>query len=240
NGLNINEGVGATSMRSTVEAVLEHKADLGFALDGDGDRIMMVDHLGNVIDGDQVLFIIARDALKGGRLNGGGVVGTLMSNLGLEIALNKLGVPFVRSKVGDRYVMELLQQKNWTIGGENSGHVLNLNLASTGDGIIAGLQVISAMLRANMTLHDLASGFEKFPQTLVNVRFENADSDPLNSDEVLTAKAEAESALGKQGRVLLRKSGTEPLIRVMVESDDELASTTWAEKIADAVRNVSS
>ncbi|HCV16774.1 MAG TPA: phosphoglucosamine mutase, partial [Alteromonas sp.] len=117
NGLNINEGVGATSMRSTVEAVLEHKADLGFALDGDGDRIMMVDHLGNVIDGDQVLFIIARDALKGGRLNGGGVVGTLMSNLGLEIALNKLGVPFVRSKVGDRYVMELLQQKNWTIGG---------------------------------------------------------------------------------------------------------------------------
>ena len=240
NGLNINEGVGATSMRSTVEAVLEHKADLGFALDGDGDRIMMVDHLGNVIDGDQVLFIIARDALKGGRLNGGGVVGTLMSNLGLEIALNKLGVPFVRSKVGDRYVMELLQQKNWTIGGENSGHVLNLNLASTGDGIIAGLQVISAMLRANMTLHDLASGFEKFPQTLVNVRFENADSDPLNSDEVLTAKAEAESALGKQGRVLLRKSGTEPLIRVMVESDDELASTTWAETIADAVRNVSS
>ena len=167
-------------------------------------------------------------------------MGTLMSNLGLEIALNKLGVPFVRSKVGDRYVMELLQQKNWTIGGENSGHVLNLNLASTGDGIIAGLQVISAMLRANMTLHDLASGFEKFPQTLVNVRFENADSDPLNSDEVLTAKAEAESALGKQGRVLLRKSGTEPLIRVMVESDDELASTTWAEKIADAVRNVSS
>tara|TARA_B100002049_G_scaffold132971_1_gene98485 strand:- start:459 stop:1568 length:1110 start_codon:yes stop_codon:yes gene_type:complete len=239
NGLNINEGVGATSMRATVEAVLEHKADLGFALDGDGDRIMMVDHLGNVIDGDQVLFIIARDALKGGRLNGG-VVGTLMSNLGLEIALNKLGVPFERSKVGDRYVMELLQQKNWTIGGENSGHVLNLNLASTGDGIIAGLQVISAMLRANMTLHDLASGFEKFPQTLVNVRFENADSDPLNSDEVLTAKAEAESVLGKQGRVLLRKSGTEPLIRVMVESDDELASTTWAEKIADAVRNVSS
>jgi len=209
NGLNINEGVGATSMRATVEAVLEHKADLGFALDGDGDRIMMVDHLGNVIDGDQVLFIIARDALKGGRLNGG-VVGTLMSNLGLEIALNKLGVPFERSKVGDRYVMELLQQKNWTIGGENSGHVLNLNLASTGDGIIAGLQVISAMLRANMTLHDLASGFEKFPQTLVNVRFENADSDPLNSDEVLTAKAEAVSVLGKQGRVLLRKSGTEP------------------------------
>ena len=170
NGLNINEGVGATSMRSTVEAVLEHKADLGFALDGDGDRIMMVDHLGNVIDGDQVLFIIARDALKGGRLNGGGVVGTLMSNLGLEIALNKLGVPFVRSKVGDRYVMELLQQKNWTIGGENSGHVLNLNLASTGDGIIAGLQVISAMLRANMTLHDLASGFEKFPQFFIHHR----------------------------------------------------------------------
>ena len=239
NGLNINDRVGATSMRAIVDQVLESGADLGFALDGDGDRIMMVDNLGNVIDGDQILYIIARDALKSGRLNGG-VVGTLMSNLGLEVALSKLGVPFVRSKVGDRYVMELLQQKGWSIGGENSGHVLNLSLASTGDGIVAGLQVLTAMLRSNMSLNELAGGFEKFPQTLVNVRFEDTGVDPLESEAVLQAKQEAEKTLGKHGRVLLRKSGTEPLIRVMVESDDELASTTLAEKIADAVRNVAS
>ncbi len=239
NGLNINDRVGATSMRAIVEEVVESGADLGFALDGDGDRIMMVDNQGNVIDGDQLLYIIARDALKSGRLNGG-VVGTLMSNLGLEIALSKLGVPFVRSKVGDRYVMELLQQKGWSIGGENSGHVLNLNLASTGDGIVAGLQVLTAMLRSNMTLHELAGGFDKFPQTLVNVRFEDTGVNPLDSEAVLQAKKEAEATLGKHGRVLLRKSGTEPLIRVMVESDDELASTTLAEKIAEAVRNVAS
>lgn len=239
NGLNINDRVGATSMRAIVDQVLESGADLGFALDGDGDRIMMVDNLGNVIDGDQILYIIARDALKSGRLNGG-VVGTLMSNLGLEVALSKLGVPFVRSKVGDRYVMELLQQKGWSIGGENSGHVLNLSLASTGDGIVAGLQVLTAMLRSSMSLNELAGGFEKFPQTLVNVRFEDTGVDPLESEAVLLAKQEAEKTLGKHGRVLLRKSGTEPLIRVMVESDDELASTTLAEKIADAVRNVAS
>ena len=239
NGLNINDRVGATSMRAIVDQVLESGADLGFALDGDGDRIMMVDNLGNVIDGDQILYIIARDALKSGRLNGG-VVGTLMSNLGLEVALSKLGVPFVRSKVGDRYVMELLQQKGWSIGGENSGHVLNLSLASTGDGIVAGLQVLTAMLRSSMSLNELAGGFEKFPQTLVNVRFEDTGVDPLESEAVLLAKQEAEKTLGKHGRVLLRKSGTEHLIRVMVESDDELASTTLAEKIADAVRNVAS
>ena len=237
NGLNINEKVGATSMKATVEAVLEHNADLGFALDGDGDRIMMVDNLGNVIDGDQILYIIARDALKNGKMQGG-VVGTLMSNLGLENALSKLGVPFARSNVGDRYVMELLQQKGWSIGGENSGHVLNLNMASTGDGIVAGLQVIAAMLRSNLDLHELSSGFEKYPQTLVNVRFAESAQDPLSAEEVQHAVTEAESALGKRGRVLLRKSGTEPLIRVMVESDEVTASQKWAEFIADAVRKV--
>ncbi|WP_414827631.1 phosphoglucosamine mutase [Alteromonas sp. H39] len=237
NGLNINEKVGATSMKATVEAVLEHNADLGFALDGDGDRIMMVDNLGNVIDGDQILYIIARDALKNGKMQGG-VVGTLMSNLGLENALSKLGVPFARSNVGDRYVMELLQQKGWSIGGENSGHVLNLNMASTGDGIVAGLQVIAAMLRSNMDLHELSSGFEKYPQTLVNVRFAEPANDPLNAQAVQLAVTEAESSLGKRGRVLLRKSGTEPLIRVMVESDDVKASEKWAEFIAEAVRKV--
>lgn len=238
-GLNINRQVGATSMKAIVEKVKETGADLGFALDGDGDRIMMVDHLGNVIDGDQIIYIIARDALRSGRLQGG-VVGTLMSNLGLELALNKLGIPFARSKVGDRYVMELLQQKGWVIGGENSGHVLNLNAASTGDGVVAGLQVLTAMLRTGLSLHDLADGFDKFPQTLINVRYTEGAGAPLESEQVIEATKEAEAGLGKKGRVLLRKSGTEPLIRVMVESDDEKVSLKWAESIADAVRKVAS
>ena len=238
-GLNINHQVGATSMKAIVEKVKETKADLGFALDGDGDRIMMVDNLGNVIDGDQIIYIIARDALRSGRLQGG-VVGTLMSNLGLELALNKLGVPFARSKVGDRYVMELLQQKGWVIGGENSGHVLNLNASSTGDGIVAGLQVLTAMLRTGMTLNDLADGFEKFPQTLINVRYTEGAGAPLEHADVIAAVKTAEEGLGKTGRVLLRKSGTEPLIRVMVESNDEAASLKWAESISDAVRKVAS
>ncbi|WP_100640920.1 phosphoglucosamine mutase [Alteromonas facilis] len=237
NGTNINHKVGATSMKAIVDEVLASGAHLGMALDGDGDRIMMVDHLGNVIDGDQIIYIIARDALKSGRLSGG-VVGTLMSNLGLENGLAKLGVPFARSKVGDRYVMELLQEKGWHIGGENSGHVLNLATSSTGDGIIAGLQVLTSMLRADMSLHDLSSGFEKYPQVLENVRFENTNVDPLTHADVSKAVKEAEAALGKNGRVLLRKSGTEPLIRVMVESNDNDMSTRWALHIAEVVQAV--
>jgi phosphoglucosamine mutase len=197
---------------------------------------MLVDHKGNVLDGDQIVYIIARDVLKSGLLKGG-VVGTVMSNLGLEVALAALGVPFVRSKVGDRYVMELLQQKGWSIGGESSGHVLNLAAASTGDGIVAGLQVLAAMLRANMTLHELARGMEKYPQTLINVRYSEGQ-DPLADVEVQQSVVEAEQKLGDKGRVLLRKSGTEPLIRVMVEAHDALASSKWAEYIADAVRKV--
>lgn len=237
NGININHKVGATSMKAIVNEVLENKADLGIALDGDGDRIMMVDHLGNVIDGDQIIYIIARDALRAGCLSGG-VVGTLMSNLGLEVALSVLGVPFARSNVGDRYVMELLQEKGWQIGGENSGHVLNLATSSTGDGIIAGLQVLTAMLRSDMSLNDLAKGFEKYPQVLQNVRFEKTDIDPINHKSVKTAVKEAEVGLGKNGRVLLRKSGTEPLIRVMVESNDSDLSTQWATHISDIVQRV--
>ncbi|QPG04388.1 phosphoglucosamine mutase [Salinimonas marina] len=237
-GLNINDKVGATSMKATVERVLAEKADLGFALDGDGDRIMMVDHLGNVIDGDQILYIVARDALKSGRLNGGGVVGTLMTNLALENALAELAIPFERSKVGDRYVMELLQQKGWAIGGESSGHILNLNLASTGDGMVAGLQVITAMLRANMNLHEISSGFVKYPQTLINVRYDANATNPLDDPSVADVTQTAEQALGKTGRVLLRKSGTEPLLRVMVEAEDETDSRNWAEKIAEVVRKV--
>jgi phosphoglucosamine mutase len=235
-GLNINRKVGATSMKAVTGSVLENGADLGFALDGDGDRLMLVDNKGNVIDGDQIVYIIARDALKSGTLKGG-VVGTVMSNLGLEVALATLGVPFLRSSVGDRYVMELLQAKGWMIGGEGSGHVLNLAAASTGDGIVAGLQVLAAMLKADMSLHQLSRGMDKFPQTLINVRFNEGDI-PLDSKTVQQSVVDAEKALGDKGRVLLRKSGTEPLIRVMVEANDAADSNKWAEHIADAVRKV--
>lgn len=234
-GLNINDGVGATSMDKITATVIEEQADMGFALDGDGDRIMLVDHKGNVIDGDQIVYLIARDALKSGRLQGG-VVGTSMSNLGLEMALTNLGIPFARSKVGDRYVMELMQEKGWQIGGESSGHVLNLNVASTGDGIVSGLQVITAMLHANMSLFDLMRGMEKYPQKLINVRF-NATNSPLETEAVKQAVKDAETELGDQGRVLLRKSGTEPLIRVMVEAQDTAMANNWAEFIADAVQD---
>lgn len=234
-GLNINHKVGATSLKATIEAVKKHKADVGFALDGDGDRIMLVDEKGHVVDGDQIIFIIARDALKAGTL-GGGVVGTKMSNLGMELALEQLGVPFERADVGDRYVMELLMQKGWCIGGENSGHVLNLNFASTGDGIVAGLQVLSAMLRANMSLSALNSGFEKFPQRLINVKFKSSQNDPLTHPKVIEAVEKAEKGMGETGRVLLRKSGTEPLIRVMVEAKSDEDSNKWAEHIAKEVK----
>jgi phosphoglucosamine mutase len=236
-GLNINRKVGATSMKAIIESVIKNKADLGFALDGDGDRLMLVDHKGNVIDGDQIVYIIARDALRSGRLQGG-VVGTVMSNLGLEVALDGLGVPFARSKVGDRYVMELLKKKGWTIGGEGSGHVLNLSAASTGDGIVAGLQVLAAMLSANVTLNELSREMTKYPQTLINVRFSEGTK-PLEDKCVKQAVIAAEKTLGNSGRVLLRKSGTEPLVRVMVEANDAQDSITWAEHIADAVRKVS-
>ncbi|MFQ3249836.1 MAG: phosphoglucosamine mutase [Glaciecola sp.] len=238
NGTNINHQVGATSMRATVEAVKEHKADLGFALDGDGDRIMMVDEKGNVIDGDEIIYIIAREAMKNGQLQGG-VVGTKMTNLGMEVALEKLGIPFARADVGDRYVMEMLLAKGWKIGGENSGHVLNLNLAPTGDGIVAGLQVIAAMLRAHMKLSALNSGFTRFPQRLINVKFSNPNENPLESDEVKAIVKKAEDEMGDAGRVLLRKSGTEPLLRVMVEAIDKGLSDFWAEKIADVVKKSS-
>ncbi|GAA0349961.1 phosphoglucosamine mutase [Bowmanella denitrificans] len=238
NGLNINDDVGATSMQAITERVLAEKADLGFALDGDGDRIMMVDHKGNVVDGDEIVYIIARDALKSGRLNGGGVVGTLMSNLGLEVALSRLSIPFARSKVGDRYVMEMLHDRGWNIGGESSGHVLNLAVASTGDGIVSGLQVLTSMLRADMSLYELRRGMEKFPQTLINVRYTEGSSSPLEHADVLASVKAAEQDMGDDGRVLLRKSGTEPLIRVMVEATKDDLASKWAETIADSVRKV--
>lgn len=234
-GLNINDNVGATSMEAIKCRVVDEKADLGFALDGDGDRIMMVDHLGNVLDGDEIVYIIARDALKSGRFQGG-VVGTQMSNMGLEKALQKLSIPFARSKVGDRYVMELLQAKGWSIGGESSGHILNLTQSSTGDGIVSGLQVITAMLHSGLTLSELRLGMEKFPQRLINVRYKQGSA-PLDAEQVSKTVVQAEKDMNGDGRVLLRKSGTEPVIRVMVEAHEEAQANKWSEAIADAVKD---
>ncbi|TCL06411.1 phosphoglucosamine mutase [Sodalis ligni] len=233
-GMNINQECGATDVRLLQRRVLDEKADLGIAYDGDGDRVIMIDHLGNKVDGDQILYIIAREKLRQGQLSGG-VVGTLMSNMGLELALRQLGIPFVRAKVGDRYVLEKLQEKGWRIGAENSGHVILLDKTTTGDGIIAGLQVLSAMVGNHMNLHDLCSGMRLLPQILVNVRFDGS-SDPLETTRVKQALAEVESALAGKGRVLLRKSGTEPLIRVMVEGEDDEQVKRLAHLIADAVK----
>ncbi|MEN4769051.1 phosphoglucosamine mutase [Duffyella gerundensis] len=235
-GMNINKECGATDLRMLQERVVAEKADLGLAYDGDGDRIMMVDHLGEKVDGDQILYIIAREGLRQGQLRGG-VVGTLMSNMGLELALKQLGIPFVRAKVGDRYVLEKMQEKGWRLGAENSGHVILLDKTTTGDGIVAGLQVLTAIVRNHMSLHDLCSGMKLLPQILVNVRF-SGESDPLEEASVKAVTAEVEKELAGRGRVLLRKSGTEPLIRVMVEGENEQQVTALANRIADAVKAV--
>ncbi|RNM05727.1 phosphoglucosamine mutase [Dickeya undicola] len=233
-GMNINEQCGATDVTQLQARVLSEKADVGLAFDGDGDRLIMVDHQGNKVDGDQILYIIAREALRQGQLRGG-AVGTLMSNMGLELALKQLGVPFARAKVGDRYVLELMQTKGWRLGAENSGHVILLDKTTTGDGVIAGLQVLTAMVRNHMSLHDLCSGMKLFPQILVNVHF-SGEGDPLESELVKQATQAVEEQLAGRGRVLLRKSGTEPLIRVMVEGEDEVTVTQMANRIADAVK----
>lgn len=234
NGTNINHECGATSMAAISAAVIEHQADLGIALDGDGDRLMMVDHTGYVIDGDESVYVIACNDLQSGNIDGG-VVGTLMSNMGLELALADLGVPFARSKVGDRYVMEMLKQKGWQLGAENSGHVINLNHTSTGDGIIAALNVLTAICNSGKTLFELRQGMTKLPQVLVNVRF-SGDSDPILNNEVVAAVDAVNETLTGRGRVLLRKSGTEPLIRVMVEGPEHDEVLALAHKIADAVK----
>ncbi|KGJ90831.1 phosphoglucosamine mutase [Colwellia psychrerythraea] len=236
NGTNINKDCGATSMTAISEAVVEHNADLGIALDGDGDRIMMVDHTGYVIDGDEIIYIIACNDLKSGRKEGG-VVGTLMSNMGLELALKELDIEFARSNVGDRHVMELLKEKGWQLGAENSGHVINLNHTSTGDGIIAALNVLTAVTKQEKSLFELRQGLTMLPQLLVNVRFAG-ENNPLNDADVLAAVDEVNETLTGRGRVLLRKSGTEPLIRVMVEGPDLDEVTLLANKIADLVKLV--
>ena len=234
NGLNINEKCGATDVTALQAKVVEMKADVGLAYDGDGDRIMMVDHLGNKVDGDQILFIIAREALRSGQLKGG-VVGTLMSNMSLEIALKMLGVPFLRANVGDRYVLEKMVENDWMLGGENSGHIIIADKNTTGDGIVASLAVLAAMAQHKLSLNELASAVKLFPQVLINVRFAGGEN-PLESDAVKSVAADVEKRLEGKGRILLRKSGTEPLIRVMVECQDAALAQQCAEEIAEAVK----
>lgn len=236
NGLNINDQCGSTHMQALQAAVLAEQADLGIAFDGDADRVLMVDHTGAVVDGDELLFIIARDLQQRGRLQGG-VVGTLMSNLGLELALAELQIPFVRAKVGDRYVIADLLARDWQLGGENSGHLVCFQHTTTGDAIIAGLQVLLALRRCEMTLAEARSGLRKCPQVLINVRL-SGTLDPLEHPAVKAASAEITERMAGRGRVLLRKSGTEPLLRVMVEGDDELQVRACAEQLAAVVTQV--
>ncbi len=218
NGININADVGSTEPESLRQRVLTEKADLGIAFDGDGDRVMMVDHLGELVDGDQLLYIMSAHARSQDRLHGG-VVGTLMSNFGLEIALKKLGVNFVRANVGDRYVMQVLNEKGWRFGGESSGHLLCLDANTTGDGIVSSLQVLQALSDSGVSLHDWQKRMTKMPQKMINVK-RNKDVDVMSIPEVVNAIKAAEERLADSGRVLLRPSGTEPLVRVMVEGED--------------------
>jgi phosphoglucosamine mutase len=232
-GLNINEQVGSTHPQALQKAVVEHQADLGIAFDGDGDRVMMVDAEGNLLDGDQLLYIIAAARQQSGLLQGG-VVGTLMTNLALEHKLTAMHIPFARAKVGDRYVLELLNQNNWQLGGENSGHILTLDKHSSGDGIIAALQILHAMIQSKKTLGQLSADLTLYPQVLINVTTQQKID--LNAHrDIQHAVKSAEAELKDTGRVLLRASGTEPKIRVMVEGEDEVQVKTLAQKIADIV-----
>lgn len=236
NGLNINLDRGATSPQALAERVVAEKADLGIALDGDGDRLIMVDHKGEVVDGDEILYLIATNQQKPGAFEGG-VVGTLMSNLGMELGLKEKNIPFVRANVGDRYVMELLKQHGWTLGGEASGHIICLDHTTTGDAIIAALQVLYIVVKSEKTLHQLKQGMVMFPQTLINVRH-NGDVD-LSAAQVVAIVKQVETELGDNGRVLLRESGTEPLIRVMVEGRDSETVQAHAQQIADVLKTMS-
>jgi phosphoglucosamine mutase len=234
-GININEGCGSTHPSLLQKTVLENNADVGIALDGDGDRILMVDHKGELVDGDELLFIIAQSRLSQSE-GVSVVVGTSMSNLGLEQSLNKLGIDFKRAKVGDRYVMEILKQGNWKLGGESSGHIICLDKTTTGDGVISSLQILYEIFHTDKSLHELKSGMTKFPQCLVNVKL--AGEIDLNQNKDIDAAVKsAEEQLQTRGRVLLRPSGTEPLVRVMVEGEEYKEVELIANTIAEVVKN---
>ena len=236
-GLNINLDSGSTHLDALIAKVRESGADLGIAFDGDGDRVMMVDHRGEIVDGDELLYIIARSRQRTGRLKGG-VVGTLMTNFGIELALRQHNIPFERAKVGDRYVMERLVANDWMLGGEGSGHIVCRDCTTTGDGIVAALQVLVEMWQTGLSLADLAMSVSKLPQTMVNVRVAQR-FDPLKHADVKLAVEAAEGRLAGEGRVLLRASGTEPVIRVMVEGRDASLVNELAHSLAEEVRSAS-
>lgn len=233
NGININAGCGSTHPETLQKLVLEHKADLGIALDGDGDRIVMVDEQGEVLDGDSILYILAQGADEKPK----GVVGTLMSNMALETHLKGQGIDFVRAKVGDRYVMQELEKYGYVIGGESSGHILCLDKSRTGDAIVAGLQVLAILVKKGGKLSDLTKGYTPYPQTLINVRLSQM-KDPNDNAELQAEFAKAQNTLGDTGRLLIRKSGTEPVIRVMVEAQDGELAERLAGELADKVKKV--
>jgi len=233
NGFNINDKCGSTYMEGLCARVVEENADFGIALDGDGDRVLFSDANGEIVDGDELIYIIAQHRLQSGQ-GCNGVAGTLMSNLGLELALKDLNIPFLRTKVGDRYVVEALKDNDWNLGGEASGHVLCSDLNTTGDGIVAALQVIRAISDSGKPLADLKLGMSKFPQTMINVRLAKK-VDITENNAINAAVAEAEQKLAGRGRVLLRPSGTEPLIRVMAEGDDQALVEQQVKAIAKIV-----
>jgi len=236
NGLNINAGVGATSPQHLSRSVIEQRADIGIALDGDADRLLMVDADGKLFDGDQLLYIIAcQRAAPGIAPKLAGVVGTLMSNLGFEHALARIGLPFARAQVGDRHVLELMQKNGWALGGENSGHIICLDKHTTGDGIVAALQVLAVLRRQGLTLAQASANLLMYPQRLINIPMP-AGFDWRAASGIRAAQETAERALADRGRILLRPSGTEPLLRVMVEGEDGAEVERWASAIADAVR----
>lgn len=234
NGLNINKDCGSTHLEHLQKTVLSQKADLGIAFDGDGDRVLMVDNLGEIVDGDELLFILTQHGVKQGHIKGG-IVGTAMSNLGLELAIKELGLDFIRTAVGDRYVNEALQSKNWQLGGESSGHIISRRLTKTGDGIIIALQILEAIQSSSLSLHIAKKVMKKFPQILINIPAEH----PLvtiNDPSIKKVVKEAESLLKDRGRILLRPSGTESVVRVMVEGCDLSEVQTIANNLAETVK----
>ena len=230
-GLNINENCGSTHPEFLQKAVVDHQADLGIAFDGDADRVVMVDKNGQLVDGDHILYILATQAKN----KPAGIVGTVMSNMALELALQKSDVGFVRAKVGDRYVLQALEENGWVTGGEPSGHILTLDKSTTGDAIIAALQVLTVMVEQAKALHELVADFELFPQVLINVRLQHM-IDPYAVPALVAEFEKAEQQLTGRGRILIRKSGTEPVIRVMVEGDQQQEVDAIANHLADAVR----
>jgi phosphoglucosamine mutase len=234
NGVNINDGCGSTDTGLLEQTVLENGADIGLALDGDADRLIVIDEKGNVVDGDQLMALIGSSWKRRGLLRGGGIVATVMSNMGLERFLENEGLRLERTKVGDRYVLEAMREKGYNVGGEQSGHIILTDYATTGDGLVAGLQVLAALVETGRPASEMLNLFEPFPQLLKNVRYEGRS--PLESESVKVAIAAGQARLGTSGRVVIRKSGTEPLIRVMAEAEDESLVAEVVDDICDAVK----